>query len=378
MRILWLNWKDRRHPLAGGAEVVNEELAKRLAHDGHEVVFLVAAFRGVGVQEKHDGFSIIRVGRRMSVYWQAYKYYKKNLQDSPDIVIDEMNTMPFFAKFYVKQRNILFVHQLCREIWFYEAPFPLSLIGYLLETFYLRLLSTFNFPLATRVVTVSQSTKTDLQRHGFKAENIDIISEGLEMEPLSEEEFAAQPKQDSLDTPMILSVGRVEPMKRTLHIIRAFGLLKKDIPGARLVIVGHIRGSYGKRVREACRKSAFAKDITITGVVTPEKKVELMREATVLAMASVKEGWGLVVTEANSQGTPAVVYDADGLRDSVRHGETGVICAKNTPNHLALSIEGLLKDPANYERIRENAWKWSKEITFDNSYRQFVEILNHV
>ena len=39
MRILWLTWKDKKNPLAGGAEVVNEELAKRLADDGHEVFF---------------------------------------------------------------------------------------------------------------------------------------------------------------------------------------------------------------------------------------------------------------------------------------------------------------------------------------------------
>ena len=39
MKILWLTWKDRKNPLAGGAEVVNEELAKRLVKDGHEVIF---------------------------------------------------------------------------------------------------------------------------------------------------------------------------------------------------------------------------------------------------------------------------------------------------------------------------------------------------
>lgn len=46
MRILWLTWRDRRHPRAGGAEVVNEELSKRLAKDGHKVVFLIAGYDG--------------------------------------------------------------------------------------------------------------------------------------------------------------------------------------------------------------------------------------------------------------------------------------------------------------------------------------------
>ncbi len=158
MKILWLTWKDRQHPLAGGAEVVNEELAKRLVADGHEVTFLVGGFPEGLPRAGSRGFKIIRVGSRFSVYWQAYRYYKQHLQGWPDLVIDEVNTIPFLAKLYAKERNILFVHQLCREIWFYEMPFPLSLLGYLIEPLYLRLLND------RKVITVSASSKRDLMR----------------------------------------------------------------------------------------------------------------------------------------------------------------------------------------------------------------------
>ena len=70
-----------------------------------------------------------------------YKYYKKNLIGWANLVIDEVNTIPFFAKYYVKEKNIVFIHQLCREIWFYEMIFPLNLIGYFLEPIYLLFLS---------------------------------------------------------------------------------------------------------------------------------------------------------------------------------------------------------------------------------------------
>ena len=179
MKILWLTWKDKKNPLAGGAEVVNEELAKRLVTDGHEVIFLVGGFTGGTSEETKDGFKIIRCGNRWSVYFKAYQYYKKNLKDWSDLVIDEVNTIPFFAKFYVKQKNILFVHQLCRQIWFYQMFFPLSLVGYLLEPIYLWLLRD------RKVITVSESTKRDLIKFGFKKENISIISEGIEIEPVT-------------------------------------------------------------------------------------------------------------------------------------------------------------------------------------------------
>jgi len=157
---VWFTWKDRQHPLAGGAEAVNEEIAKRLARDGHEVIFLVGGFKGSLPEEKIDGYKVVRLGNRWSVYWQAYRYYKKNLRGWADLVIDEVNTAPFFCQFYVhpvkssnvlstfnfhlsskkSPRTFLFVHQLCREIWFYELGFPLNLIGYTLEPIYLWLL----------------------------------------------------------------------------------------------------------------------------------------------------------------------------------------------------------------------------------------------
>ena len=69
-----------------------------------------------------------------------------------------------------------------------------------------------------------------------------------------------------------------------------------------------------------------------------------MRQASVILVTSVKEGWGLVVTEANSQCTPAIVYDVDGLRDSVQNGKTGVVVANNDYRAMGHAIVVLFKD----------------------------------
>lgn len=367
MKILWLTWKDRSHPLAGGAEVVNEELAKRLVKDGHEVLFLTGGFPGGLARVSRDGFDIIRLGGRYSVYWHAYRYYKRNLAAWPDLVIDEMNTIPFFARYYVKQRNIMFVHQLCREIWFYQMPFPLSLAGYFLEPLYLRLLND------REVITVSESTKRDLVCYGFNPLKVHIISEGVEIESL-----ATLADVEKFPQPTILALGAIRPMKRTMDTLRAFEVLKKTVPDARLIIAGASEGAYGERVFSTAKLSPYVRDIECLGGVSNEHKLELLRRSHILSVTSVKEGWCLVVTEANSQGTPAVVYDADGLRDSVRDGETGRVVAENSPEALALAMSGLLSDHAFYEQLRMDGWKWSKEIAFDKSYRDFVSFLHHV
>lgn len=85
-----------KHPQAGGAEFINEEIVKRLAADGHEVTLLVGGFKDCLGEEVRDGYKIIRLGNRFSLYWLAFRYYRKYLTGWSDLVIDEMNTIPFF------------------------------------------------------------------------------------------------------------------------------------------------------------------------------------------------------------------------------------------------------------------------------------------
>lgn len=103
-----------------------------------------------------------------------------------------------------------------------------------------------------------------------------------------------------------------------------------------------------------------------------------MQKAHLLCAASVKEGWGLTVTEANSQGTPAIVYDVDALRDAVRHSETGLVCQQNTPDNLAKNIVELIKNEEKYQNLRTNGWQWSKEINFERSYADFANALSQL
>lgn len=361
MKILWLSWKDRNHPLAGGAEVVADAILSRLAKDGHEVTLLTAGYVGASSEDSIHGYRVVRVGGRFSVYWKAFRYYRKHLKGAHDLVIEDINTIPFFTRFYIEGKRVLLFHQLAEEIWFYQMFFPLSLIGYVIEPLYLRLISN------DRVITVSESTKSDLIRHGFKKENIAIISEGIEMDPIENLDTA-----NKAVVPTVLSLGAVRPMKRTLDIVKAFEILKANMPEERLVIAGDVTSAYGAKVVKEINKSAYKDAIQVLGKVSREEKVRLMQEAHVLAVTSLKEGWGLVVTEANSQGTPAVVYDVDGLRDSVRDGETGYCTKEKTPKSLAEALAKLLKGGEGYEKIRRNAWEWSKTITFERQYQDFL------
>ncbi len=163
-------------------------------------------------------------------------------------------------------------------------------------------------------------------------------------------------------------------MKRTIDQIKAFELAKVDIPNLKLKIAGSSDGDYGQKVLKYIDKSLNKDDIKVYGKVSTVDKIRLLQRSHVIMQTSLKEGWGLTVTEAASQGTPAVAYNVDGLRDSIKDGETGIITDQN-PKALAAGIKQLLTDEELYARIRNAAWQWSKKITFDQSYKDFKKVL---
>ena len=367
MKILWMTWKDLDHPQAGGAELINEEIAKRLTRDGHEVILLTSGFGNASSTEIKDGYKIIRIGNCYTVYWCAYRFYKNNLIGWSDLVIDEMNTVPFFCKFYAKERSLLFVHQLCRKIWFYQMCFPLNILGYLLESVYLRALNDRS------VIAMSESTKLDLIPYGFSKNNISVIPEGIAIEPVSNLDAIVKYQR-----PTLLSLGAIREMKRTVDQIQAFEIAKEKLPELQMKIAGGVSNGYGRQVLHRITSSKHAKYIEYLGRVDDFKKKELMQKSHLILVTSVKEGWGLIVTEANSQGTPAVVYSVDGLRDSVKNGITGLVCQINTPESMAAKIVASFADKQNYAQMRESAWQWSRELTLENCYQGFLQAIKGV
>lgn len=368
MNILWLTWKDHKHPTAGGAEVVLYELSRRLINDGHSVTWLTCGYPGNTPHETTDGIDIIRIGKnRYAHSYQALTYYVRRLRNKFDIVIEVVNTAPYFSVFFGKKsRRYLLYHQLAGDVWFHEAKLPVSIIGrYILEPTATMLLSKAD----AKTIAMSESTKKDLRRFGFRNEKMHTISEGIQLKPI-----ASLTEVSKFSKPTLLSLGALRAMKQTIHQIEAFEYAKQDIPDLQLKIAGKADGAYGKRVLKRINDSPYKSDIEYLGRVSDDTKISLMQQSHLILVTSIKEGWGLIVTEAASQGTPAIVYDVDGLRDSVRQGVTGLITTAN-PRALAAGISSALSDTNSYQSLRNAAWDWSKQITFDNAYSDFKAVL---
>ncbi|MBI2861222.1 MAG: glycosyltransferase family 4 protein [Chloroflexi bacterium] len=351
MRLLILNWRDRRHPKAGGAEIYTEEVARRWSAWGHEVCLFCAAFPDAPSEEVVDGVRIIRQGNQLSVRLAAFRWYRQGMFRDFDLVIDEINTLPFFTPLYWSGPKLMLMYQLAREIWWYEASFPGNVFGYLLEPFYLRLYQ------GLRTLTISSSTKDDLLGLGFRRDRIAVLPVGISTSPLS-----AVPAKEH--RPTMLYVGRLARSKRVDHIVEAFALVRREVLGAQLWIVGRGEQRYERQLQDLVRRRGLEDDVHFYWFVSDERKWELLRRAHVLVAASVREGWGLTVIEANAMGTPAVAYAVHGLRDAIRHGETGLLCPPS-PGDLANALCQFFANPLLMTELAEGALRWSRGFSWD-------------
>lgn len=354
MNILFFNWRDIKNPVHGGAEVYLHEIAKRLVQKGHHVSLFSAAFRGCQETECIDGITIIRKGNRYTVYRQAKRYYQKHDNDF-DTVVDSINTVPFMTPTFVNKstRLVAIIYQLAREFWFHETPFPLNMIGYhFLEKRWLKCYTD------TKVVSISKSSLDDLRQLGYN--RLHMVPIGINVTPLS-----AIPEKEQ--QPTLIFVGRMGRAKCPDHILDAFVHIKEEVPQAQLWMVGD--GAMRKEL-----ESRTTPDITFFGRVDEKKKYELLSRSHCILVPGVREGWGMVVTEANAWGTPAVGYNIHGLRDSIRDGSTGLLCDPS-PSSMAQKAIAVLRDNDLRSRLTESALAWSKEFTWDKSTEEFLQVL---
>jgi glycosyltransferase involved in cell wall biosynthesis len=303
--------------------------------------------------EDMDGIRIVRAGRQWTVHWHAFRHYRKSLRSRFDAVIDEVNTMPFFTPFWARIPTFMLIFQLAREVWWYESPFPISAIGYAIEPMYLMGYRH------TPVFTISRSTEQDLRRLGFRGP-ITLIPIGIERVP-----FALHAKTES---PTFLYVGRLAPSKRIGHILEALAQFRQSTGTGTLGLVGSGSKRYEQSIMKLAKRLNIKDSVVLCGRVSSREKHRMMAEAHALLMTSVREGWGLVVTEANACGTPAIVYDVPGLRDSVRHELTGLVVPPQ-PHDLSDAMIRLTSDPALYARLAAAGQRWSGTFSFDESAR---------
>lgn len=362
MRILVFSWKDIKHPWAGGSEVNIQEQAARWVESGHDVTMFTSRLRGMKRREKIDGIDVYRAGGRFTVYLFAPLFYLLALRNRADVVLDIINGTPFFTPLFSRKPIVGLVHHVHRDMFLIELGPVVGRFGRFIEQYAVPLLYRHKI-----VICVSESTASAMRSQMFKGSDLDIriVNNGISLDHYQRGEF------ERFEQPTVLYLGRLKKYKQLPRLIAMMPRVREKVAGARLMVVGW--GDAVIEAQEAASRLGASDYISFTGFVDEEKKPRLYQQAWVLATASMVEGWGLTVIEANACGTPAVAFDVPGLNESIVHRKTGLLAGDD--DGFVENLVRILSDEDLRASLSREAVEWSGRFSWDEAARLSLLVL---
>lgn len=362
MNILVMNWQDIRNPRGGGAEVHLHEIFKRIAARGHQVTLFCSSFPGAADEEWIDGLRVIRKGgRNVFNLFVPFQYWFRFSRGKFDVVVDDINKIPFYTPWFVREPLVGIVHHLFSDSIFLEAPLPAASYVAAAEWIATRVYRS------TPMVVVSESTRQELIGHGFQDELISIVHNCVDH---SVYRLATDIPGDP---PVVGHFGRLKKYKSVDHLLRAFQIVRMEMPEARLKIVGE--GDYRPSLEKLAVDLGLKDVVEFTGFRGKGDAVTLLQSMHLAVNCSAKEGWGLTVIEANACGVPVIASDVPGLRDSVLDEKTGLLYEFGNIEQLAQKILLVLRDQHLRERLRGEAITWARSFDWEESANKMMAVL---
>jgi glycosyltransferase involved in cell wall biosynthesis len=362
MKILLLNWQDIKNPFGGGAEVHLHEIFKRIVARGHTVTLFCSTFAGAAREEEVDGIRVVREGHRnLFNFVVPYRYASRFRGEGYDVVVDDINKIPFYTPLYVREPLVAMVLHLFRESIFREAILPAALYVYGTERLALSVYRN------TPTAVISNSTKQELMSYGFPEHRLTDVQVAVDHGRYRPLDIPKSP------TPLIGYLGRIKKYKSVDHLLRAFQIVRQHIPNARLVVIGE--GDGLPALQRLAQELGIAAETNFAGFLPAEEKVRLINRMHVVVNTSAKEGWGLTVTEANACGVPVVASNVPGLRDAVKDGETGLLYEYAQVEQLAEKIMLLLRDEHLRLRLSAAAMEYAKTLSWDRCSDNMLKLL---
>ncbi|MCK5852982.1 glycosyltransferase family 4 protein, partial [bacterium] len=279
MKILIINWQDIKNPFGGGAEVHMHEIFRLVAAAGHDVTIFSCMYDGAAENEEIDGIKIIRKGSRNLFNFTVKKMYKTRFShENYDIIIDDINKIPFYTPRYVKEPLLAISHHFFGKSIFKEAGLISGLYVYASE--YLVNSVYKDTPFAV----VSQSTLDEFIERGFDTKRFSIIQNAITQEnyPMKIGEKTKHPT--------VVYFGRLKKYKSPDHLVKAFAIISNIVRDAELHFVG--KGDFQPELVKLCKQLGVFDKTVFHGFVSDEKKVELLSQSYCAVNTSMKEGWG--------------------------------------------------------------------------------------
>ncbi len=364
MKILLIEYRDMKHPLAGGAEIVLYEVFRRIVAKGHQVDYLCNGFKGGASEEVQAGIRVLRRGSEVYFNFCAPWVYLTELRANRyDLIIEGIDKIPFYLPLIERKTPIMAIipHLFGRAVFKEVSLLPASYV-YLLEQGLAYAYRQCLFSL------LSHSTQVDLVGRGIPVEQTRVINPGF-----THADYPAPALKPPRIRLTFIYAGRIKKYKGIQQGLYAAAKLKIRYPDVLLQIVG--TGDFLEPLRALTKNLGIEENVEFTGRISHERKVQLMQQADVLIYPSPKEGWGLSVLEANSCGTVVVASNSPGLSEAVQDGQTGFLVPHGDVDAMVSRLDQLFSDPDLYARMRASGLEWVKTFTWDKASNQTLALM---
>ena len=233
---------------------------------------------------------------------------------------------------------------------------------------------------ATRVLTVSESSKRDILRFvDAEPSKIDVIynayDERFGVEP-QEEDVVRVRERFQLNDEFVLYAGNVKPHKNLERLIDAFHLVRKrGMDHLKLVLIGDDISKYAA-LRRAVHRHQLHNYVRFLGYVNEETLAVMYRLAGVFVFPSLYEGFGLPPLEAMASGTPVVTSNVSSLPEVA--GDAATLVDPYDPDAIADGIFRVLSDEQLRITMRRKGADRARQFSWEQSVRRVRDIYGQV
>ena len=229
---------------------------------------------------------------------------------------------------------------------------------------------------ATRIMTVSESSKRDILRFvDTQPEKIDVIynayDERFTVEP-GEDEVVRVRERFQLHDEFVLYAGNVKPHKNVERLIQAFDLVRRQgLDRLKLVIIGDELSKY-TALRRAVHRHQLHKYVRFLGFVPESTLAVMYRLAGVFVFPSLYEGFGLPPLEAMASGTPVVTSNVSSLPEVA--GDAALLVDPHDATAIAAGISRILNDEQLRRELRRKGIERARQFSWEASVARVRQI----
>ena len=360
--------------IKGGAEKRFYEVAKRLSKNYEIHLYGMKLWKGEEVIQKNgiyyhgicENISLYTEDKKRSIS-QAVRFGKSSFKlIKEDFDIMDCCGFPYFSLFpaklacLIKRKPLITTwHEVWGKKYWKEYLGWKGIFGYWIE----KLASK----LPNKIIAVSEHTLKRLQEIlNVKKEKIKVIPNGIEFEKIQSVKLSKE-KSD------IIFAGRLLKNKNVDLLIKSIGRTIKDSKNKNIkcIIIGD--GPERENLKKLVKQLNLEKNIIFKGFIEKSEDVlSLIKSSKVFVLPSTREGFGIVVIEANALGTPVIVinHPENASKDLIEKGKNGFVC-EFSEKDLSKKMKVLIDDSY---KMKMNCIESAKKYNWENIIKKFVEV----